>query len=300
MRTPRQAVFSLHLAVLLFGVAGLIGKVVTAPALVVTCVRSLVACLVLSVILGLRRAGGWSQIKTYSGMLVFTGAVLAAHWWTFFAAIQHSTVALGLLTFASYPLFVSLLGWLAQREPMRRAEAAACGLVVVGLALVVPDWRFGSQAGLAAGCGIFSGFLFAVLTLFNRHFTAVLSPLLLVAAQTGVAGLILLPLAGGRLAGLDARDWLWLVVLGVVFTGVAHACFTASLAGVRISTVGVTTALEPVYGIAFAWWLLGERPSLKTALGAALIIGAAVVVARRQGPAPGDTAVRSRAGAVSG
>jgi drug/metabolite transporter (DMT)-like permease len=207
-----------------------------------------------------------------------SGALLAAHWWAFFEAIQRSTVALGLLTFASYPLFVAALGVSVLRERLWPAEAAACGLVVVGLALVVPDWHFGSQTVVAAGLGVGSGFSFALLTLVNRRLTAVLDPLWLVAAQTGVAGLLLLPLAGGHFVRVSGSDWLWLCLLGVLFTAVAHGCFTASLAGVRFSTVGVTTALEPVYGIVFAAVFLGERPGFIMCLGGGLIIAAAVLV----------------------
>jgi len=312
----------LHLAVLLFGASGLVGKAVSAPALSIACVRSLVACLVLALLTGLRRswtlpcpgatcsapakssgrdrgadnlvrhfpAGGvgrrgWLALlgcgragrRPAGVLLLLGGALLAAHWWSFFAAIQRSTVALGLLTFASYPLFAAVLGSLLLRERLRRTDALACAAVVAGLALVVPDWRFGSQGGQAAALGILSGLTFALLTLVNRRLTASLPALVLVGAQTGVAGLLLLPVAAGQFGAMPARDWLLLLALGVVSTALAHACFAAALKQVRVATAGVTTALEPVYGIAFAWLLLGERPALAMLAGGLLIIGAAAL-----------------------
>lgn len=282
MKSSPRALASLHLAVLLFGVSGLIGRVVTAPALVVSCVRSLVASLVLVAFLAWHCQVSGVKLRARRTTLLLSGALLAAHWWAFFEAIQRSTVALGLLTFASYPVFVAILGVSVLRERLRWTEAAACGLVVGGLALVVPDWHFGSQVAVAAGLGIGSGFSFALLTLVNRRLTTVLDPLLVVAVQTGVAGLVLLPLAGGHLGRVSGSDWLWLGLLGVLFTAVAHGCFTASLTGVRLSTVGVTTALEPVYGVVLAALFLGERPGFIMCLGGGLIIAGAVLV--RSGP----------------
>jgi drug/metabolite transporter (DMT)-like permease len=274
---PHTALISLHFAVLLFGLSGLIGKAVQSPALVVTCLRSLVGALALAAVLTLRRDGSLMAWRGRLGILVAGGAVLAAHWWTFFAAIQRSTVALGLLTYASYPLFVALLGWLVLRERPRRLDTLACAAVVVGLVLVVPDWNFGSHAGIATVLGLTSGFTFAILTLLNRQAIVSVPPLPLVAAQTAVAGLLLLPLAAPQLSSVPVRDWAWLVLLGVVFTGLAHACFTASLQRVRMPVVAVVAALEPVYGIAAAWIFLSETPTYRMLLGGVLIIGASLL-----------------------
>ncbi len=273
----RTSFACLHFAVLLFGLSGLIGKAVSSTALVVTCLRSLVGALALAAFLALRRDGALRAWRGHFGALLAGGALLAVHWWTFFAAIQRSTVALGLLTYASYPLFVTLLGWVVLRERPRRADLFACALVVAGLVLVVPDWNFGGQTGLALALGVTSGFTFAVLTLLNRRLAQTVPPLGLVTAQLAAAGLLLLPLAVAQLPLVPPGDWVWLVVLGIVFTGLAHACFTASLRRVRMAVVGVVAALEPVYGIAAAWLFLREQPSALMLLGGAFIIGASVL-----------------------
>ncbi len=275
--TSRTSLGCLHGSVVLFGLSGLIGKAVHSPALVVTCLRSLVGSLALAAFLALRREVALAAWRGRMGALLASGALLAVHWWTFFAAIQLGTVALGLLTYASYPLFVTLLGWLVLRERPSRADAFACALVVVGLVLVVPDWNFGGQALLALALGVFSGFTFAALTLCNRRLAQTVPPLPLVTVQLAAAGLLLLPLAAAQLPQVAERDWAWLVLLGVIFTGLAHASFTASLQRVRMAVVGVVAALEPVYGIASAWLLLGEQPSLLMLLGGTLIIGASLV-----------------------
>jgi len=50
---------------------------------------------------------------------------------------------------------------------------------------------------------------------------------------------------------------------------------------VTAHTASVIAALEPVYGIALAFALLGEIPSLRTLAGGVLIIAAAVTATQR-------------------
>lgn len=146
--------------------------------------------------------------------------------------------------------------------------------MLIGLGLVVPDWQFGSQVGFATLLGLVAGFTFAVLTLLNRQLTNHVKPLALVTVQMAIAGLVLLPLAVPHFSEVKASDWLWLVLLGIACTGVAHAGFTSSLKTVRVASVSVAAALEPVYGMIAAWLLLGESATTVMLIGAAFIIGA--------------------------
>jgi drug/metabolite transporter (DMT)-like permease len=296
MRSTGQALVTLHLAVALFGCSALIGKQVTSPALVITCVRSLVGALALGMGLWLWRraglgAGGPARSSASSGSFRWAvaggGVLLALHWWAFFAAVQGSTVALGLLTYASYPLFATLLEPVLFRERLRVPEILACAGVALGLVLVVPDWNLGSRLGRAAACGIGSGLAFAILSLLNRRLLRERGALELVVAETGVAGVVLLPLTVAGLGAVPPGDWAWLGLLGVVFTGFAHWAFTAALSRVSVRLAGVTAALEPVYGIAFAWLLFRESVSARTLVGGALILGAtALATASRAAAGP--------------
>jgi drug/metabolite transporter (DMT)-like permease len=92
-----------------------------------------------------------------------------------------------------------------------------------------------------------------------------------------------LPVAAPQLSEVRAIDWLWIGLLGVFCTGVAHSLFVASLAVIKARTAAVVFALEPVYGITVAWLLFDENPTLRMLLGGALIIIAIVVSSRLAG-----------------
>src|SRR5215813_5735339 len=114
------ALFGLHVAVLLFGFAGLFGKWLSiAPGMIVLG-RTLVASIALGLLLRLtgERRG------SFEWRLGVNGGVLALHWVSFFQAIQVATVAVALLGFASFPLFVLLLETTMLRRRLRVAEWA--------------------------------------------------------------------------------------------------------------------------------------------------------------------------------
>ncbi len=83
---------------------------------------------------------------------------------------------------------------------------------------------------------------------------------------------LLAPLAPWFWRPLSAGDWGLLLVLGVVCTALAHTLFIQALRGVSARLAAIASALEPVYGIALAWLLLGEAPAPRTLGGGAVIL----------------------------
>jgi len=269
------ALFALHGAVLLFGFAGLFGKWLALPPLAIVLGRTLVAAVALGALLGATRA----RRPAFDARLIGNGIVLAVHWVAFFTAIQVASVAIGLLGFASFPLFVLLLerALLGRRWSAREALTAA--LVTIGLLLLVPEFSLANRTVQGLLWGIASGFTFALLAVLNRRYAADRSALDLAFWQNAWAAAALAPFAlvAGSPLTFALRDVGLLLALGIVCTAVAHTLFIAALKAVTAHTASVIAALEPVYGIALALALLGEVPAPRTLAGGALIVGAALL-----------------------
>lgn len=291
MSTHRQGLAQVHAAVFLFGLSGLLGRMISAPPLVIVFGRAALAALALGAFILWRRPVGAARPAHRAMFLAGSGALLAAHWWAFFQAIQISTVALALLTFATFPLFVTFLEPLFFREQLRARDLAAALAVTAGLALVVPNFDFATRAAQGAAWGTLSGFTFAVLTVLNRKFAQQMPPVTIAAGQNGVAALVLLPWIGMSPPTLSARDALLILLLGLFCTALAHWMFIQGLAVVKARTAAVLTALEPVYGILLALFLLREVPSLRMGAGGVIILAATVWVSvrREEGAAPHST-----------
>jgi drug/metabolite transporter (DMT)-like permease len=273
------AVVALHLAVALFGFAGLFGKWLALSATQIVLGRTLVAAAALGTLVVAQRLRAAPEAG-----LAGNGIVLAVHWTTFFAAIQRSSVAIGLLGYATFPLFVLLLErWLLGRRWSVR-EGVTAALVVAGLLVLVPSLDAADATVQGLALGVASGFTFALLAVRARRYAATHAPAVVALWQNAFAALALVPVAilsGAGPAWPDARELALIVVLGLACTALAHTLFIASLRRLSAHTASVVAALEPVYGIALAAALLGERPTLRTLAGAALIVGAALYATRR-------------------
>ena len=278
--TPAAALVALHVAVALFGFAGLFGKWLAWDPVVIVFGRTVVATVVLGLISLIRRSDRGGPTIALAG----NGVILAVHWVAFFAAIQVSTVAIGLLGFASFPLFVIVLERLLLGVRWRRPEAVTSVLVVAGLALLVPEFTFADRTVQGLAWGVLSALTFAWLTVRNRALGNARPPRSVALWQNAFAALCVAPLVfrpGGPAVEITPTTLALILVLGAVCTAFAHTLFIASLSRLSAHTASVVTALESVYGILLAAMLLAEIPDWRTCLGGALLVGAAIAASSR-------------------
>ena len=272
----RLSLIQLHIAVVLAGGAGLFAKFVAVSPAVITCGRTLFGSLALAVTAALMKSSLRLHSRKDFLMLALSGAVLAVHWFSFFVSIQVSTVAIGLLAFSTFPLFVTFLEPFLFGERLHRRDVITALVVVAGLMLVTPNWDISNHLTQGVLWGVLSAFTYAVLSLLSRSYVRVYPTLTVAFYQQAFAALCALPLALRWQGALTGRDVSLLIVLGVVFTGFAQGLAVASLRHLLAQTVGVAFGLEPVYGILFAWLLLNEQPAART-LGGGFLICCAVI-----------------------
>ena len=276
INSKTRGLLSIHMSVMLFGVAGLFGKLINLPPAMLVFGRTLFASIVLLLVLMVLKSG--MRIKSKKDLLgfVFMGAILAVHWVAFFHSVQISTVAIALLTYSSFPIFVTFLEPFIYNERLRARDVLIALVVFGGLVLVVPEFDLSNNLTLGVIWGTFSGFTFAVLSILNRKYVADYSALVVTLYQDAVACLVLLPFVGHTALSLTPGEWGGLILLGVVFTAVAHALFIRGMMAVTAQLASIIASLEPVYGILIALVVLNEVPSTREILGGVVIIGAIV------------------------
>lgn len=284
--TPRTALGALHIGALLFGLTGVFGKLAAAPASIIVLGRAGFAVMALASFAMLSKRNRWAKLTGRdASSLLLSGLLLAGHWVSFFVAVKIAGVAIATLGFASFPAFTVMLEGLIFRERIRANEIVLVVLVSVGLILVTPAFDLASEATTGLLWAIACGLLFSLLSLNNRANSGRVPAVQAAMWQNAVVALCLLPFAAPELSEVRPLDWLWIGLLGVLCTGVAHSLFVASLAVIKARTAAVVFALEPVYGITLAWVLFHETPTLRMLLGGALII-IAIVVSSRMASSP--------------
>jgi len=275
VKLRRKGLLEIHIAVLFFGLAGIFGKLVVLPSTIIVFGRVFFATLFLSLILLYLKQGIRLRQKQDYFFMALMGVILAVHWVTFFQAIQVSTVAIGLLTFSTFPVFVTFLEPIFFRERVELKDIFVAIVAVVGVALVIEEFEIRNSMTRGALWGIASGFTFALLSIMNRKYVKQYSSIIVAFYQDSIATVVLLPFLFLAAPVFRLNDILLLSILGVIFTGLAHTLFIKGLASVKAQKASIIASLEPVYGIVAAILLLGAIPTLRVVIGGGIILGAA-------------------------
>lgn len=224
-------------------------------------------------------------------VLVFGGAI-ALYQVCFFAAIPRLGVTVAsLLTICTAPVLVVLLAVPLLGEKLTGRVALALVAAVGGTALLVgvrppsiarPD-AFAAGVLLALGAALG----YAVVTLCARSLTGRYHLLQMNAVGMTVGALLLLPFAlyGGLVVHYPPAAWALLLHLGLAPTALAYLLFFYALQFTPATVAAIVTLLEPLTSTILARILFDERLGPLGLLGAALLLGAMVLLYwRPRGP----------------
>lgn len=233
------------------------------------------------------------QLLAVSGLSAFVAFPLI------YTVGQHDTSALhGALILATLPVFTSLFGTLIERRRVSRMWAIGCAVALASEAVVIV-WRTAGTSGgaslrgdlvvLAASALCATGYV-AGARLSQRGYAAVPTTLW----GVSFSALLLLPfmaisLVRDGVPHAGAAAWGSLAVLAVLTSVLGYIAWYWALARGGISRIASVQFTQPLFGIALAAVVLGERPAPVTAVaGLGILIGAWLVLrAGSSPPAPG-------------
>jgi drug/metabolite transporter (DMT)-like permease len=272
-------IITTHIAVFLFGFSGLFGKFFSFSSVYIVLGRTFFASVSLLIFICFFNKVTIKPASLKDAfLLALQGLLLAFHWVCFFYSIQISTVAIGLLTFSTFPLFVTFLEPLFSREKLYLRDIMLACMILSGTFLVIPSFDFSNNITKGGFVGIIAGFTFALLAIINRKNAKKLNPFSIALHQNFFASFFLLIPAFLIKSPLPSvNDLPLLAVLGILCTALSHSLFIKSLAQIKAQTVSIITGLEPVWGILLAIIFLNEIPGLQTIIGGIIIISASVL-----------------------
>jgi len=251
----------LHLIVFIWGFTAILGDLITKEALPLVWNRILITLIVLLVYLWWRKISFRTDKKTIITLL-FTGVVIALHWVTFFHAIKISNVSVTLVCLSSGAFFASILEPIFYRRKLMPSEFLL-GLAVIGAIAMI--FTIETQYFWGIITAITSAFLSAVFSVINGKLTHKHNPEVITFWELfggWLAITILLLFTGGlgisTLPSLST-DWVYLIILGSICTAYPFIESVRVMKKLSPFTVMLTINLEPVYGIALAFLLLGDK-----------------------------------------
>ena len=293
----KKALTQLHIAVLLAGFTGILGALIQLNEIWLVWYR--IAITVVTLLLAASLLKQSLRIALASAFrLMGIGAIIALHWVFFYGSIKLSNVSIGLICFASVGLFTSLLEPLINKTPFALAEMMLGLISLLGIYII---FHFDTRYRTGIIMGTLSSLLAAIFSVLNKRNVTSIAPRLMLFYEMagGVLALtMLMPLylqyfpAGNSSPTL--MDLGWLLILSWACTILAMDLMLKSLQHISAFTQTLTLNLEPVYGIAMAWFFFKENQQLNASfyLGFALIALSVALqmyrVSRKKAPVPSD------------
>jgi len=215
--------------------------------------------------------------------LALIGAINSAVPFLLFAwAAERAPAGVGAICNAMTVLFTALVGALFFGERIGLARSLTLVVGFAGVVVLASGRTGGADIGLAVAAGAGAALLYGVgINLVRRHLAG-LAPAAVASATLTCAALLVLPfaLAQWPQGAITPQAWGSVALLGVLCTGLAFVMYYRLIARVGASRASTVTYLVPLFGVAWAWWLLGETPSLRMLIAAALILGSVAMSQR--------------------
>lgn len=296
---PLPPGFVLLVAVGAMSWAGPMIRFGTAPPLVVAAWRLLFSVALIGLLLLVRRPAGAFRLSGREWALALgAGALLAAHFWSWIASLEFTTVASSAVLVSMQPVFVALLSAALLGERAAPRQWLGIGVAVAGaVAIGWGNLRAGGGPQGAAAAPLLgellalAGAVFAAgYFVIGRKLRQELDLLVYIGVVYGIAAVLLLLAAlatpGVALMGYPRTDWLIFLALALGPMMIGHTGVNYALRYLPAYVANLAALGEPVGATIIAWLLpaIAERPSPQVIAGGALIVvGLAVGAVSRGG-----------------
>jgi drug/metabolite transporter (DMT)-like permease len=271
-----------------FGSLAIYGKFadrVGIPLTELLAVRFGVAAVILWGLALVRRERLWWGRRT-AGLAVM-GLLYVGQAATYFASLKTIPAAVTSILLYLYPVVVMLLAAAFLSEPLGRRRVFALVVAIAGvLAVVDPFSTQGSIDSTGVLLGLATAAIYATYILAGRALLRDVPAVVATAVIATTAGVVftVAGAAGGQLHRLDGAGYALAGSMAIVATAIPATLFLAGLARVGATRAAIISTLEPATTVVLAALLLGEGLGPVRLLGGAVVLTAAVIVARNVAP----------------
>ncbi len=233
------------------------------------------------------------RLKDLPVMIIFGLIGVSLFFGSYQIAIQEGGAALASMLLYTAPAWVALMSWLFLRESMTPLKLLALIIAMGGAALVslgsagdAPGsglFALDKVSPLGVGCGLLSGFTYALHFIFGKRYLRDYSAATLYLYTLPVGALGMLPFveftAWPPFSGETGTvSWIVFLFMGLFTTYGAYMTYCFGLKLLDATRVAVTANLEPVIAafLAFFWWNEYFRPI--GYVGDALVLGGVLLM----------------------
>ena len=261
MKTVLSTQVKLHLIILLLGLTGIVGAIVTLDSVIVVWYRMVFAIIGLYLYFLYKRES-LKVDKDNLLKIMGTGVLVSLHWIFFFESIKVSNVSVALACFASTSLFASILEPIFYKRKIIAYEIAFGICVIIGLYLI---FKFESAYAKGIFFALLSALLDVLFVIFNGKLIKKNNAKIITFYEL-IGGIIFTSIyliftqkINASFFTMSFLDFNCLLFLGIICTSFAFVVTTDIMREVSPYTIAISFNLDPIYSILFALLFFGKN-----------------------------------------
>jgi len=230
-------------------------------------------------VLGLfrRQLFSWKML----GLALLGGAAIVANWVLLFAAYSRASISMATAVYNTQPFMLVALGALVFRERISASTVVWLLLAFIGLVFVVKVepavLAVPGQYLVGIGYAVGAAAMYAVSSIITKRLKGT-PPHLIALIQVSLGVVMLAPLVRFDALPATGVQWLELIVLGVVNTGLMYVLLYGAIQKLPTAMTGALSFIYPVVAIIVDRIAFGQTLAWIQVLGAVLILLAAAGV----------------------
>lgn len=271
-------------SVAIFGTIGVFRKFIPLPSGLICLSRGIIGSLFLLVYLRLKGTRLSRQaVRKNSALLIPAGILLGLNWILIFEAYRYTKVSTVSLCYYMAPVFVILASPFVTKEALTGKKAFCAVLSFTGMVLVSgilnntahePSEIKGILLALASAC------LYAANILVCKKLKEISGPDVTI-VQLLISAAMLLPYTllfenVGKIV-FTPLSLAMLLIMSVLHTGIAYTLYYSSIKELKAQTIAIFSYIDPVVAVILSVLILKEAMSAPKLIGAALILGSAMI-----------------------
>jgi drug/metabolite transporter (DMT)-like permease len=229
-----------------------------------------------------------SLSATHWRRLAIVGALNSAIPFTLFAwGAERAPAGIGAIANSMTVLFTAAIGFAVWRDRISTRRMIALVAGFIGVVVLASGRVAGANIGEAAMAGATASFCYGIAVNLTKRWLADIPPLAAVAGTLSCGALLLAPWVPFNWPAVPVpiTSWIAAALLGVLCTGLAYGLFFHLIGRVGATRATTCNYLIPLFGVGWAWLLLGEIPTWTMLAAGTLILGS-VILSQREAPLP--------------
>ncbi|VEH38391.1 DMT family transporter [uncultured Fusobacterium sp.] len=271
-------------AMLIFGTIGIFVKNIELASSEIALLRGIIGGIVLIIVsILVKNKISFKDIKSNLLLLLLSGGAIGLNWIFLFQAYKYTTISNATLSYYFAPVFVMLLSPVILKEKLTAKKIFCVVCAMLGMICIVGNSNGGAEGRndfLGIVYGLTAAAFYASVILMNK-FLKNLKSLETTYIQLILAAVVLMPyvftVEGFNIFRIPASSIPYILILGMVHTGLAYLLYFSSLKELKGQTIAVLSYIDPISAVIISAIFLREKMGLLQIAGGILILGSTFV-----------------------